>query len=130
MILRSLIGAGAALLLTATGVQAAEDSAAYTQCMDTASSTMLMQTCIQTEHEAQDKRLNAAYKQLMGKLDTAQKQNLRAVQRNWLAYRDANCSFHGSLGGGTLSRVDASMCVKDMTRDRADELERLANPEG
>ncbi|MDZ5603313.1 lysozyme inhibitor LprI family protein [Pseudomonas sp. RP23018S] len=128
--LRSLIGTGAVLLLAVSCAHAADDSPAYTQCMDTASSTSLMSTCIQTETQAQDARLNQAYKQLMGKLDAQQKKGLREIQRSWMAYRDANCSFHGSLDNGTLSRVNATMCVKDLTRDRAAELEQMANPEG
>jgi len=49
-----------------------------------------MQACIADERERQDKRLNAAYKALIGAVSEERKAELRNVQRKWIAFRDAN----------------------------------------
>jgi len=117
------------LILAAPPALADDSSPSYTQCMDKASSTVAMGSCIQAETRQQDGRLNRVYKQLMGKLDKSQQKTLRDVQRQWIAYRDGNCAFHAQASGGTMAQLDAGMCVLDMTRARAVELERIANPE-
>ncbi|WP_028695968.1 lysozyme inhibitor LprI family protein [Pseudomonas cremoricolorata] len=126
----SLVTSALAAALMLSNAQAAEGSKAYTQCMDKASSTSLMSTCIQSESARQDARLNQAYKQLMGKLAAPKQKTLREVQRNWITYRDSNCTFWGRLNDGTISQLDGAMCIKDMTESRAHELERMLNPEG
>jgi len=107
---------------------AGDNSPAYTQCMDKASSTVAMSSCIQVETKLQDERLNRVYKQLMGRLDAGQQKSLREVQRQWIGYRDANCRFHVQASGGTLAQLEGGMCVLDMTRERAAELERVLSP--
>ncbi|WP_371263097.1 lysozyme inhibitor LprI family protein [Pseudomonas sp. NBRC 111124] len=108
--------------------QAEEASQAYIQCMDKASSTVAMSSCIQTETQLQDQRLNRVYKQLTTKLDAGPQKSLRDVQRQWIAYRDANCKFHVQATGGTMAQLEGGMCVLDMTRERAAELERVLSP--
>jgi len=108
--------------------QAEEASQAYNQCMDKASSTQAMSSCIQTETQLQDQRLNRVYKQLATKLGAGQQKSLRDVQRQWIAYRDANCKFHVQASGGTMAQLEGGMCVLDMTRERAAELERVLSP--
>ena len=56
--------------------QADDNSPAYSQCMDKASSTVAMSSCIQAETQLQDQRLNRVYKQLATKLDAGQLQAL------------------------------------------------------
>jgi len=65
---------------------------------------------------------------LMGRLDAGQQKRLREVQRQWIGYRDANCRFHVQASGGTLAQLEGGMCVLDMTRERAAELERVLSP--
>lgn len=108
--------------------QADDNSPAYSQCMDKASSTVAMSSCIQAETQLQDQRLNRVYKQLATKLDAGQQKSLRDVQRQWIAYRDANCKFHVQASGGTMAQLEGGMCVLDMTRERAAELERVLSP--
>ncbi|MFT0517632.1 lysozyme inhibitor LprI family protein [Pseudomonas faucium] len=116
-------------LATCTSLAMADDnSPAYVQCMDKASSTVAMSGCIQAETQLQDGRLNRVYKQLMGRLDSTQQKSLRDVQRQWVGYRDANCRFHVQASGGTLAQLEGGMCVLDMTRERAAELERVLSP--
>ncbi|AXM97957.1 lysozyme inhibitor LprI family protein [Pseudomonas plecoglossicida] len=107
---------------------AGDNSQSYAQCMDKASSTVAMSGCIQAETRLQDERLNRVYKQLLGRLDAGQQKRLREVQRQWIGYRDANCAFHVQASGGSMAQLEGGMCVLDMTRDRAAELERVLSP--
>ena len=54
----------------------------------------------------------------------AQRDQLRAAQRLWVQYRDANCLYYG-LGEGTIARLDAGECMRSMTEARAKEFEGL-----
>ncbi|WP_236237347.1 lysozyme inhibitor LprI family protein [Pseudomonas faucium] len=119
---------GLALAMCTSLAMADDNSPAYVQCMDKASSTVAMSGCIQAETQLQDGRLNRVYKQLMGRLDSTQQKSLREVQRQWVGYRDANCRFHVQASGGTLAQLEGGMCVLDMTRERAAELERVLSP--
>lgn len=116
------------LALLAPMAQADDNSPAYSQCMDNASSTVAMSSCIQTETQLQDQRLNRVYKQLSSKLEPASQKSLRNVQRQWITYRDVNCKFHVQASGGTMAQLEGGICVLDMTRERAAELERVLSP--
>ncbi|HDS1682398.1 TPA: DUF1311 domain-containing protein [Pseudomonas putida] len=123
-----LIAGLATAFLVIGQAQAEGASQAYNQCMDSASSTVAMSSCIQTETQLQDQRLNRVYKQLTTKLAPGPQKSLRDVQRQWITYRDANCKFHVQASGGTLAQLEGGMCVLDMTRERAAELERILSP--
>ena len=56
----------------------------------------------------------------------AQRDQLRAAQRLWVQYRDANCLYYG-MGEGTIARLDAGECMRSMTEARAKELEGLGH---
>jgi uncharacterized protein YecT (DUF1311 family) len=47
---------------------------------------------------------------------------LRAAQRLWIQYRDANCLYYG-LSEGTIARIEAGECLRSMTEARSKELE-------
>ena len=51
-----------------------------------------------------------------------QREQLRAAQRLWIQYRDANCLYY-DLGEGTIARIEAGECMRSMTEARARELE-------
>jgi uncharacterized protein YecT (DUF1311 family) len=51
--------------------------------------------------------LNAAYKVLTQQADAGQRNPLKAAQRLWIQYRDANCRFYGSAEG-TIRQVQAA----------------------
>jgi len=44
------------------------------------------------------------------------------AQRLWIQYRDANCLYY-DLGEGTIARIEAGYCMKELTQTRAVELE-------
>src|SRR3569833_2858951 len=86
-------------------------------------STYEMVECLKAKTAQWDKRLNAAYAKALDDAHPAKQRNqLRAAQRLWVQYRDANCLYYG-LGDGTIARIDAGDCMLRTTRARAEELE-------
>ncbi len=113
------------------GAQAADDgySTTYSACMDQSGGvTMNMLDCMGSETEQQDARLNQNYKAAMQALTPSQQTQLRDAQRLWIKFRDADCALLGSLTGGTIDSVNSASCFLDMTKKRADDLMRLAEP--
>ncbi|MEL7560480.1 lysozyme inhibitor LprI family protein [Stutzerimonas chloritidismutans] len=120
----------AAITLSA-GVQAADDgySTTYSAFMDESGGvTINMLDCMGSETEQQDARLNQNYKAAMQSLTPAQQTQLRDAQRLWIKFRDADCDLLGSLTGGSIDRISSASCFMDMTKQRADDLARLAEP--
>jgi uncharacterized protein YecT (DUF1311 family) len=85
-------------------------------------STPEMVECVNEKTAYWDKRLNAAYGKALKEAEGKQREPLRAAQRLWVQYRDANCLYY-SLGEGTIARIEAADCMHRMTRSRALELE-------
>ncbi len=107
-----------------------QTSKAYAACLDKSGGvTFAMQACIADEFERQDKRLNAAYKALIGAVSEKRKTELRDVQRKWIAFLDANCSFYDDPEGGTADRLAANECRVTHTALRATELQNLKKPQ-
>lgn len=90
-------------------------------------STPAVVACIQGKTQVADRRLNLAYAGLQCSVDAGQREPLRAAQRLWVRYRDANCRFYGAQDG-TVSSVKAAECLHAMTDARAAELEDAAKP--
>ncbi|OPA97892.1 hypothetical protein BFW87_06335 [Pseudomonas fluorescens] len=120
--------AAGALLLALCGTASAADNPALKKCMDGANTTVDMVNCNAKEAKVQDERLNKAYKTALAAQEGDRKQKLQDVQRLWIKYRDANCSFAGSATGGTIDQINGSGCLLDMTQTRAQELEDLVGP--
>jgi uncharacterized protein YecT (DUF1311 family) len=98
----------------------------YQPCGDQPNTVAIVE-CTNAKTKLWDQRLNAAYKALGQIIDPAQRDPLKAGQRLWIEYRDANCKFYGSHEG-TISQVMGAECVRSMTQDRAMELEEAAKP--
>jgi uncharacterized protein YecT (DUF1311 family) len=64
----------------------------YQRCGDEPN-TLAIVECLQAKTKASDQSLNAAYKVLQARIDSAQRQPLLTAQRLWVQYRDANCDF-------------------------------------
>jgi uncharacterized protein YecT (DUF1311 family) len=89
-------------------------------------STYEMVECLKGKTAQWDKRINVAYQQALKAAMPQQREQLRAAQRLWIQYRDANCLYYG-LGEGTIARIDAGECMRSMTEARARELEGLGH---
>jgi uncharacterized protein YecT (DUF1311 family) len=87
-------------------------------------STVDMMECIGELGDKWDSRLNDAYKRVLADQEGSQQQALRHAQRQWVAYRDANCAFYAG-GDGSIARLETATCTYVLTRDRAQELEMM-----
>lgn len=85
-------------------------------------STYEMVDCLNAKAAQWDKRMGIAYQQTLKALAGKQRDQLRAAQRLWIQYRDANCLYY-FMGEGTIARVEAADCTYRMTKSRAEELE-------
>ncbi len=115
---RTICGAAAVLGLVSAAV--AGDQGDPAQSCD--GNTFQMVECLKGKTAQWDKRLNLAYQQVMKDASPKQQEQLRAAQRLWVQYRDANCLYYG-LGEGTIARIEAGSCMLSMTETRARELE-------
>ncbi len=109
-------------LLAARPAGAEMFGADYQPCGDQPS-TMATVECVQAKTKTWDQRLNTAYKGLMQRIDAGQGDPLKAAQRLWIQFRDANCRFYGAQDG-TIRQIQAAECLRAMTQDRALELEK------
>ena len=90
-------------------------------------STIEIVECVGALTAAWDRRLNVAYRELIDDMEPKSRERLRAAQRLWIQYRDANCAWYGG-GEGTIARIEAAECLRSMTAARAMELEGEAEP--
>jgi len=120
MIVRTAIGLAAVLALGSV-VHAGDQSESERSCDG---NTFQMVECLKAKTAQWDKRLNAAYQKALLDAGSAQGDPLRAAQRLWVQYRDANCLYYG-MGEGTIARLDAGECMRSMTEARGKELEGL-----
>lgn len=115
-------------LLTLSGPASAEPtySNTYKTCLDASGgATFGMIDCINAEEKLWDQRLNRSYQAVLKQLTPDRQKSLRAAQRLWLQYRDANCGFYFDPDGGQMARLTATECHLRMTADRATELTAL-----
>jgi uncharacterized protein YecT (DUF1311 family) len=117
---RVFVGIASVLLVT-SAAQAADQGDAAQSCDG---STVEMVECLKAKTAEWDTRMTMAYQQALKEAGAAQREQLRAAQRLWIQYRDANCLYYG-LGEGTIAGVDAGECMRSMTEARARELEGL-----
>jgi uncharacterized protein YecT (DUF1311 family) len=115
----------AAVMAAFTSAAHANDAGDPDQSCD--GSTAEMVDCLAVKTQRWDKRMSIASQQAMKVASAAQHDQLRAAQRLWIQYRDANCLYYG-MGEGTIARVDAAECLRRMTEARARELESIGPP--
>jgi uncharacterized protein YecT (DUF1311 family) len=90
-ILRTLIAAASICLLTSAAH--AGDQGDPAQSCD--GNTYEMVECLNAKTAQWDKRMTVAYQQALKDAVPQQHDQLRAAQRLWIQYRDANCLYYG-----------------------------------
>jgi uncharacterized protein YecT (DUF1311 family) len=115
---------GAALAAALVSAACAGDQGDPDQACD--GNTFEMVDCLKAKTAQWDKRMTIAYQQAIKDAGQQQREQLRAAQRLWIQYRDANCLYYG-MGEGTIARIDAGECMRNMTEARARELEGLGH---
>ena len=104
--------------------------AAAKQCQQApgGETTLGIATCVMGEHAAWDAVLNREYGASRAHYGTDQTaaDSLRAAQRAWIGWRDAECAFqYDRYGGGSMRSVASANCQMSMTAMRALELRDL-----
>ena len=102
-VVRTFIGAAAICHLAS--LARAGDQGDPAQSCD--GNTFEMVECLKAKTAQWDKRMTIAYQRALKDAAPQQHDQLRAAQRLWIQYRDANCLYYG-LGEGTIARIDAS----------------------
>ena len=85
-----------------------------------------MNICANAEYRAADAKLNKAYGEIVRRLaeDAGAKKLLQKAQRDWIAFRDAECAFSvNDSKGGTIYPMLMSECLEDLTNERTKQLE-------
>lgn len=99
-------------------------------------STLGMTSCLNAEATVWDRFLNAEYKETIAWAKAADTDEavffpeyakrvdaLRAAQRAWIAFRDAECALaYAHWGSGSMRNIAFATCQLDMTAARAIEL--------
>ncbi|PZQ96860.1 MAG: hypothetical protein DI533_14940 [Cereibacter sphaeroides] len=112
----------AVALLTLAGQSAFAQDCANAQDQTT------MNICAGQSYKAADAELNATYKTLMVSVSPDGGKRLKAAQRAWIAYRDAECAFE-TLGtaDGSIHSMIVSGCLEDLTRAQTARLNAQLN---
>lgn len=82
-----------------------------------------MNQCADQEYKAADKELNTLYQQITQRLkgNPDASKLLVGAQRNWVAFRDAECKFSTStVSGGSVYPMIYSMCLTGQTKVRVE----------
>lgn len=76
--------------------------------------------CAGEEFEVADRALNAAYARLMATMDDEGfRAKLRTAQRNWIQYRDNECTFETADNeGGSIHPMVYTGCLTRLTKER------------
>jgi len=115
---------GVVAIVALTSIASAGDQGDPEQSCD--GNTFQMVECLKAKTAQWDKRMTIAYQQAMQDAGEKQREQLRSAQRLWIQYRDANCLYYG-MGEGTIARIDAGECMRNMTKARAEELEGIGH---
>lgn len=82
------------------------------------------QTCIESEFEFHDARLQLAYQREMQSLEGEVLQAAKQAQEAWLAKRETECAWD-AMNEGQGQRLEANYCNLRSTAMRANELEKM-----
>ena len=123
-----------AVLLLTTPLHAESDlhpiEAELRRCIESpeGASTHGMRKCLGTATAAWDKELNRIWGELMRELGAPAKDSLRAAQRKWIVFRDAELEAQATAYGampGTMFLVMHADAVSALTRDRVRQLDAM-----
>jgi uncharacterized protein YecT (DUF1311 family) len=82
--------------------------------------------CMYSAFQKADRDLNKLYERTLLHLGTTDQRNLRAAQRLWVQFRDADCSAEYHLyGGGSGGPMAKSACLEAVTRQRMADLSAI-----
>ncbi|HEV7462391.1 MAG TPA: lysozyme inhibitor LprI family protein [Methyloceanibacter sp.] len=111
-------------------------AACYKDCENATHSNPEYKACLARTADKADAALNQAYKTLQGRIRAAAKdmgqtadthlEDLKASQKYWINFRDANCTLEDNLAfGGTAIGGNYSSCLCALSYERIDDFERI-----
>ena len=111
-------------------------AACYDDCENATHSNPEYKACVARAADKADAALNQAYKSLQDKVRAAAKEmnaqpdvqldDLKDAQKQWIAYRDGNCTFEDNLAfGGTAIGGNYSSCLCALTYERINDFDRI-----
>src|SRR5581483_1441707 len=112
-------------------------AACYKDCEAQTHSNPEYKACVARAADKADAALNQAYKAMRDKIRAAAKdmgqpadthlEDLRASQKYWINFRDANCTLEDNLAfGGTAMGGNYSSCLCALSYERINDFERMA----
>ena len=116
---RTLLVAGLIAIATAPAT-------AHDKCTD-ASDQATLNECADKAFKAADGELNRLYKEIQARLkeDADTSKLLVAAQKDWVAYRDAECRFSASAStDGSIHPMMVSQCREGITQNRIADFKR------
>lgn len=115
--MRRLLLSACLVLLGTASTALAED------CDRSDDSQSMLNICADSDYQAADAKLNAAYKDLVGRNDEKANQLLQNAQRAWIAFRDAECTYStADSEGGSIHPMEVSQCLMGLTNERTKQL--------
>ncbi len=116
-------------LTLAASIAVADDVALYAvRDCGKFTTQMDLNECAGANLHAADAALNKVYQQVMAQQgDASSKEQLKDVERAWIAYRDKECAFEVGprQDGGSIWPMEMSICLEAKTAARIRELTRL-----
>jgi uncharacterized protein YecT (DUF1311 family) len=105
---------------------------AQDKCYDDAKDQPALNACADAAFRKSDKKLNELYKQIEARLndDADAKKLLIQAQRDWIKFRDAECSFQtAEAAGGSMMPMLTAQCMDGLTQSRVKNFEGYLNCE-
>ena len=82
-----------------------------------------MNICADLDYRREDALLNKNYHDLIAKIDTERRTQLKDVQLAWIKFRDLQCHYDADqYQGGTIYPLEYSSCLTAMTYQRNKDL--------
>ena len=137
MELRACLVALPLLLVSGTALAGTDINAVcYEDCEAATHSNPEYKACVARAADKADAALNQAYKALQERIRAAAKEmgqgpdvqlnDLKDSQKQWIAYRDGNCTLEDSLAfGGTAIGGNYSSCLCALSYERINDFERI-----
>lgn len=89
-----------------------------------------MNYCSAMDYQAADDDLNQTYQELMAVLDQPDRTLLKAAQRAWVSYRDAQCTFDtAGTATGSIHPMLLASCMASLTEQQTAQLKLSLNCE-
>src|SRR5213592_970064 len=110
------------LLATVAGQANGTMSADSDPCLNAANQRELTE-CVAQEYMKADAKLNDVYKSLLTSLDREHQLKLKAAQRAWITFRDAECDLQASEAlHGSMEKQLRYTCLQEVTTARIKDL--------